>query len=480
MVFKSVTIRKRSLLIGLISLTTMGCFFWGLAVYSSWLESSIRKTVHRQVVDDNIQTAKQLVRMVQEMGIKDIQDHPDSWERLQNVVEDISLPNDGFVCVVDSRSGRILCHPAIRKNPGMREMAAGKSSINVNGFRHSIVGAVQRSEDGVAGGIARIDGETQVVAAAEIPNMSANVLVHQRQYGIDQAVARVMAPVRAIGACMALLVTFLIATVHVVIIRRYENRLAGINERLEDTVRQRTRSLIKTRNAIIFGLAKLAESRDTDTGHHLERIRSYVTILANRLRRQHELIDEEYIERLALASSLHDIGKVGIPDQVLLKPGRFTPEERHIMEQHSMMGGDCLQAIQAQLGDDDFLALAAEIAYFHHERWDGTGYPFQKAEQTIPLSARIVALADVYDALTSKRPYKDAMSHDKARTIILDGRASHFDPAVVDAFVEAEQEFRVVANAAAEEEATLSTVAQLCDELKQRHADTEMELEAAV
>jgi len=226
-----------------------------------------------------------------------------------------------------------------------------------------------------------------------------------------------------------------------VILRRYDNRLAALNENLEDMVDRRTLSLRKTRDAVVFGLAKLAESRDTDTGEHLDRIRVYVTTLANYLSREFTWIDDKYIENLALASSLHDIGKVGIPDQILLKPGRFDPDERTVMETHAQKGGACLEAISQHLGEDDFLQLSREIAFSHHEKWDGTGYPLQIAEDDIPFAGRIVALADVYDALRSRRPYKDPMSHEKAKSIILEGRGSHFDPLIVDAFLACESEF---------------------------------------
>ena len=191
----------------------------------------------------------------------------------------------------------------------------------------------------------------------------------------------------------------------------------------------------------VFGLAKLAESRDNDTGEHLDRIRLYVTILAAQIEKVGEKRGKNYIETMALASSLHDIGKVGIPDSVLLKPGHFTGEEREIMETHAALGGDCLKAIGKQLGDDDFLQLARDIAYGHHEKWDGSGYPFGIAGDAIPISARIVALADVYDALRSRRPYKNPMPHEKAKAIIIEGRGSHFDPQVVDAFIQCEELF---------------------------------------
>jgi putative two-component system response regulator len=229
--------------------------------------------------------------------------------------------------------------------------------------------------------------------------------------------------------------------VTVLLLRRYDNHLLEIKHSLEDKVESRTGELLTTQKAVIYGLAKLAESRDNDTGDHLARIQLYVTILAKSLRKHHPEIDDEFIKNLTLASSLHDIGKVGVPDAILLKQGRLTSAERGIMELHTVIGGDCLSSIQSQLGGNDFLEMAREIAYYHHERWDGTGYPRGRKEETIPLCARIVSVADVYDALRTKRPYKQPIPHLESRGIILGGTGTQFDPEVVNAFLENENEF---------------------------------------
>ena len=252
-----------------------------------------------------------------------------------------------------------------------------------------------------------------------------------------------------IGAKFAfdiVLIAGLVGTiVTLVFVNRLDQTIEGRKRELERAVQTRTNELMKTKNAVIFGLAKLAESRDNDTGEHLERIRQYVTILAEHLRHSHPEIDEEYIRNLALASSLHDVGKVGIPDSILLKPGPLTREERLIMELHTIIGGECLEAIGKRLGENDFLDMARQVAYWHHERWDGTGYPHGLREFEIPLVARIVAVADVYDALTSRRPYKKAMVHDESRAIIVSGSGAQFDPEVVAAFLAHEDEFRAIA-----------------------------------
>ncbi|MCP4250157.1 MAG: HD domain-containing protein [bacterium] len=254
------------------------------------------------------------------------------------------------------------------------------------------------------------------------------------------------ATIRFAGIAGSVILILLSGVVTAAIMRRYENGLAAVNADLESLVDRRSQALMKTRDAVIFGLAKLAESRDDETGEHLERIRAYVTVLARELCRVYPEIDDDTIAMLALTSSLHDIGKARIPDAVLLKPGNLDDQERAVIEKHTLIGGDCLLAIKRRLGEDDFLDIACEIALAHHERWDGSGYPFGLAGDQIPLSARIVAVADAYDALTTKRVYKDAMSHDKAREVIEKGSGVHFDPDVVAAFMAREEDFRTNAS----------------------------------
>ena len=204
---------------------------------------------------------------------------------------------------------------------------------------------------------------------------------------------------------------------------------------------------LESREVTIFALAKLAESRDPETGAHLDRVRNYCRLLAQQLaahpKFRHE-IDGEFIRLIYATSPLHDIGKVGIPDHVLLKPGLLNEQEFEIMKTHAQLGADTLGAALGQFPQAKFLKMACEIAATHHERWDGTGYPQRLKHEEIPLCGRIVALADVYDALCSKRAYKDAYSHDVARSIIRDGRGKHFDPEIVDVFLACEQEFLAI------------------------------------
>jgi len=212
-----------------------------------------------------------------------------------------------------------------------------------------------------------------------------------------------------------------------------KNQAWELSERLQ----QRTSEIFGTRDAAVFGLAQLAESRDPETGEHLRRIQRYSRILAEHLARQGpytDHIDDRFLEDIFRSSALHDIGKVGIPDTILLKPGRLTPAEFEVMKRHSVIGAESLARTTDYTEHARFLSMAVVIARHHHEWFDGAGYPDGLAGTDIPLPARIVAVADVFDALTSKRVYKDAMSLEEAKSVIENEEGTHFDPAVVDAF----------------------------------------------
>ena len=208
-------------------------------------------------------------------------------------------------------------------------------------------------------------------------------------------------------------------------------------------VAQRILSL-EMRDVTIFALAKLAESRDTETGAHLERVQSYCHLLAHHLWRSNaypDEVDADFVNLIHETSPLHDIGKVAIPDCVLLKPGRLSDDEFAVMKTHATLGANTLEAAAAKCPKANYLRIAEEIARSHHEKWDGSGYPNRLAGSDSPLSGRIVALADVYDALTSKRVYKTTYPHMAGKGIIVEGKGSHFDPAIVDAFLAVEVRF---------------------------------------
>ncbi len=228
---------------------------------------------------------------------------------------------------------------------------------------------------------------------------------------------------------------------------RLQNELVDYSQHLEDKVIEQVSEISDSQLATILALAKLAEYRDEDTGRHIERIQHFckllVTLMADKPGFQYQ-ISSIFIDNITHASPLHDIGKVGIPDHILLKPGKLTPEEFTVMKTHTVIGFDLLRAVKDQYTKNSFINTGIEISRSHHERWDGKGYPDGLKGAEIPLSARILAVADVYDALRSKRPYKAGFAHKESCQMILEGRGSQFDPEVIDAFVELGEKFERV------------------------------------
>jgi putative two-component system response regulator len=225
---------------------------------------------------------------------------------------------------------------------------------------------------------------------------------------------------------------------------RLQNMLQQQNADLEKRVEEKVAEVYSAQLSTITALAKLAEHRDNDTGKHLERVQRYTHILAVRLQEKRVYvgeIDDRFIHNLYHATPLHDIGKVSIPDRILLKPGRLDPDEFEVMKTHTTVGAETLAAVYADYQSNEFLSLGVAITRSHHERWDGAGYPDRLAGTEIPLSARIMAVADVYDALRSKRVYKGAKPHGDTVAIICDGSGTQFDPEIVAAFLSIEQEF---------------------------------------
>lgn len=209
-------------------------------------------------------------------------------------------------------------------------------------------------------------------------------------------------------------------------------------------IAKEVRERSEAQQATIFALAKLAEHRDDDTGSHLERVSEYCKLLAKQLGEQSCYADQltaDFIACIPHASVLHDIGKVAIPDSILKKPGPLTPEEISVMKTHTVIGADNLQTIFNRYNDNPFIGMGVEIALYHHERWDGAGYPNGLAGKNIPLSARIMAVADVYDALRSDRCYRKGFDHETVTEMLLKESGTHFDSEVITAFLSLEEQF---------------------------------------
>jgi putative two-component system response regulator len=236
------------------------------------------------------------------------------------------------------------------------------------------------------------------------------------------------------------------------------------NAYLETEVQKRTREVKVIQDVTIMAMASLAETRDNETGNHLRRTQNYVRTLARWLQVHPKYaahLDDGTIEMLYKSAPLHDIGKVGIPDAILLKPGKLTPEEFEIMKTHTTLGRDAIVEAERLIdAPSTFLRLAREIAHYHQEKWDGSGYPEGLAGESIPVPARLMAVADVYDALISRRVYKPPFDHEKSVAIIQEGRGKHFDPDIVDAFFQLQHEFHAIAERYADQEGDVKAKAR--------------------
>lgn len=268
----------------------------------------------------------------------------------------------------------------------------------------------------------------------------AQLMVHQPVSGLTAASKHITGGIALLVLGVGAAIFVLTGGLGFLFVRAHSAAVVRWNRGLEQRVEDQTREIVKAHEGITFGIAKLAEYRDNETGMHVDRMCAYSAILARQMREMGEDLTEEWIHQLRVSASLHDIGKVSTPDAILLKPGRLTADEFEIMKGHAATGREALEAVRAHVGPNPLIGMGIEIAGGHHERWDGSGYPHGVAGDDIPLSARIVAVADVFDALMSKRVYKEAMPIEQVEEIIRSSSGGHFDPRVVAAFFAVEDE----------------------------------------
>ncbi|MDR3011689.1 MAG: response regulator [Chitinispirillales bacterium] len=235
------------------------------------------------------------------------------------------------------------------------------------------------------------------------------------------------------------------------LIESQRKELETYNENLQKMVNEKTETVVELKNAILKTMAEMVDCRDDATGGHIERTQGYLGILVDAMRKRgiyEEEIAQWDINLLVQSAQLHDLGKISIKDNILQKPGKLTPEEFEVIKAHTAFGERIIDKIKVKGAEQEFLNHAKVLISSHHERWDGTGYPLGLRGLEIPLPGRLMAIADVYDALVSERPYKDAFTHDAAVAIILDGRETHFDPVLVDLFLEITDEFKAISQTA--------------------------------
>lgn len=301
----------------------------------------------------------------------------------------------------------------------------------------------------------------QFAVAHALKNLNGHLVVHIPQAVAEARTASILSSRPAIGWLTWLWTTVLLGISSYMVLARFHDESERERARSLAEGAQQRQKLLRTRDAVIFGLAKLADSRDPETGDHLERISVYSTMLATVLRHHPKYASQAtpaFVGLIGISSVLHDIGKVGIEDRILLKPGPLTADERARIQEHAAIGGDCLREIEQRLGSSNFLQMAREIAFAHHERWDGTGYPNGLKGEAIPLAARIVSVVDVYDALSSRRVYKGPRKHEECVSIIREAAGTQFDPDLIAVWLKLEGKFREIARRYANEAPALPPV----------------------
>ncbi len=357
-------------------------------------------------------------------------------EDVENSIDWICVDNDWTIS--DS---------TISQSAGIAAWKRGQKVVMSTSYGSSRQGAsTANGNTNSISGLLQTDAGQSPALAYSLPDEAGHIVFYASPSSLAPDPAIVVNSMPAAGVITFLLMAGLLGIVSFLALMRLKDDSAEKqqNESSHEQSLRRTQALVRTRDTIIFGLAKLAESRDSDTGQHLERISLYSTLLATAMRNVPKFRDDvtpAFVRLIGISSALHDIGKVGIEDAILLKPGRLTVEERKRIQEHTTIGSECLTSMEKRLGTSNFLQMANQIALCHHERWNGMGYPVGIAQDEIPLAARIVAVTDVYDALSIRRVYKEPWPHEKCVELIREQAGQHFDPEIVEVFLGIEQQF---------------------------------------
>jgi HD-GYP domain-containing protein (c-di-GMP phosphodiesterase class II) len=432
-------IRSRAALIGATVLLQAAVIGLGWGAWLHLARADVSARARERYMEEVTRGIDQFEAELSKVALEPVRYDEKGWAEVQTLVEGFKMPRGASLVLLD-RFGRILCHPGLRNNPNLRSIDYSDVLITLQPTGERLaVGSIKPGS--TLTGEAELLSGTSTLAVAYNPTAEVRIVADLSAGGMASLESRLTGGFMLWGAAAGVVILGVTLLGSVMLVRRYDSVLARANEELESEVDRRTRRGLAILHGLVFGLAKLADHRDTDTGRHLERICRYCEILGEELLGRHPEVDRAWIDRLKFASSMHDIGKVGIPDAILLKVGPLTPDERRLMELHPIIGADTLVAIRQRVGDDDLINMGIQVTLSHHERYDGTGYPYRLHGEQIPLAARIVALADVYDALTSARVYKRALRHQEAVERIRASRGTHLDPLVVDAFLDARARF---------------------------------------
>ncbi|HEY5310936.1 MAG TPA: HD domain-containing phosphohydrolase [Pirellulales bacterium] len=416
--------------LGILVLVQIACMACGLAFHYFYVNSAVRHDVEQQLFHSLLERSKQMADKIEKDHAAKVLD-PQAASGVRRLLLDACRPGHEQALLVD-RGGLVVLDPQLQPVGPARNIVWLRSSAAWGTGDAAIRGLLQ----GPAG--------IEAAVAQPLPAQAGYLLLAGTVAEQPVRLAELL-PVMRIGAGLALLWTTGLGCAAIFLLVSH-NR-GKTNKAAEPDVEslKNSQALMRTQETVIFGLAKLSDSRDPDTGDHLERISYYSSTLAAALRQHPDFrndITPTFIRLIGISSALHDIGKVGVEDAILRKPGPLTAEERELMTRHTHIGEECLREIERRLGTSNFLQMAREIAASHHERWDGTGYPQGLAGEQIPLAARIVAIADVYDALSSKRVYKLPLAHEQCVSTIAAEAGKHFDRRLVQVFLEIEGSFR--------------------------------------
>ncbi|OHB72308.1 MAG: hypothetical protein A2V70_16505 [Planctomycetes bacterium RBG_13_63_9] len=432
----------------------MGCLALGLWIHYRQVVSAVYRTAEEQALAGLTAGTNELLTAVGRLEPPDVAAGSASWEKVRHLFPlQRTLP--GLQVDVVDPQWRVLAQlptPHHDSPPSKSPPSESPPSKSPPSKSETLTWAVppknlDRNAESIRGLLVQPDGR-HVALARRLGKHGDYLVAHYPLAQVNMTPAALLTALPAAGAITWVWVSALLLIAVYMIVIRFCDGLTKKHARAETTALTRTQSLLRTREAVIFGLARLAESRDRVTGSHLERISAYASRLARAAQhhaRYADLITAEFVQLIGTSSALHDIGKVGIEDAILFKPGALTKDEHQRVKQHTTIGEACLLEIERRLGTSNFLQMARQIARLHHERWDGQGYPDGLAGEQVPLAARIVAIADVYEALSSRRVYKEAFSHQQCVRMIRDQAGKQFDPDLVEVFAEVEGAFRQIA-----------------------------------
>ncbi|MFQ5461246.1 MAG: HD-GYP domain-containing protein [Phycisphaerae bacterium] len=412
------------------------CVAVGSWMHHQFLTASTRHALHEQTWSELETHAEWLQATLARTtstarGVR-ASDAKSAW----STITDQPLPGDG-VLIVDEQ-WRVLTDSELGRDDRVEADVIGAPC----GWM-PLSDAPRTSDHGIRGHLQRPDGPHWAVAL-EIQDPPGHLVVHRPASELDATAAALFTSLPIISGVSTLWICMLLGMVDYLILARLEEQAGRERAERERNALAQSQSLIRTRDTVIFGLAKLADSRDPETGDHLERISVYSATLASALQHHptfRKIVTPSFVKLIRISSALHDIGKVGIDDSILRKQTGLTPEERVRMQRHTEIGGQCLREMEQRLGSSNFLQMAREVAYAHHEAWDGSGYPYGLKGDEIPLAARIVAIVDVYDALASKRVYKEALPHEACKAYLCEQAGKKFDPALIQVWLTVESKF---------------------------------------